>query len=143
MHRILLLILALLTLLALLFNSVSQPEPPKLTPVPALQGQAPDDEEFTTNVLKSTVPVLVDFNAKWCGPCRALKPELEKLTANLNGRLKVYEVDVDTHDDLASYYRATSIPLVILFVGGEPVGGCVGLTNAKELQAMIEPHLPK
>jgi thioredoxin len=142
MNRLLLVLLALVVVLTLMFSSVFKPGPTGLIPVPPLAGDVPDDEFFRTNVLESKTPVLVDFNATWCGPCKALKPELEALEKNMAGRLKIVEIDVDENPDLAMYYRASSIPLVILFVDGAPVGGSVGLASAPELQKMIEPYLP-
>ncbi len=79
-----------------------------------------NNDSFKSEVLESNVPVLVDFWATWCGPCRAFAPTLDKLAAESNGEFKVAKVDVDENEEIAAKYGIQSIPTVIVFKNGEP-----------------------
>jgi thioredoxin 1 len=92
-----------------------------------------DNESFKTEVLASDVPVLVDFWATWCGPCRAFAPTLDKLAAESKGEFKVGKVDVDENEDLAAEYGIQSIPTVIVFKGGQPVFRHTGALTLQDL----------
>ena len=93
-------------------------------------------ENFDTEVLKSDVPVLVDFNAEQCPPCQALHPILEEL-AEEGGDFKIVSVDIDDQDELAEEYEVSSIPCLVVFNGGEETERKVGLQPKKRLQKML------
>jgi thioredoxin 1 len=97
-----------------------------------------DHSNFNQEVEKSTVPVLVDFWAPWCGPCRAVAPALEQLAAKYDGKVKIGKVNVDEEAALASKFRVRSIPTLILFKGGVIVQQVVGLRSVQELEGMLE-----
>ncbi len=92
-----------------------------------------NNDDFKKEVLESSVPVLVDFWATWCGPCRAFAPTLDKLAAESNGEFKVAKVDVDENEEIAAQYGIQSIPTVIVFKGGEPSFRHTGALSLGEL----------
>jgi thioredoxin 1 len=99
--------------------------------------------EFTTanweqEVVKSDKPVLVDFSAVWCGPCRQLAPIIDRIAEQFAGRVKVGKVDVDENQDLAVKYQVMNIPRVLIFKGGDqPVQQLVGLRPERELVQVL------
>ena len=96
---------------------------------------------FDTDVLKSDVPVLVDFWATWCGPCRAIAPALENLSTKFAGKAKIVKVDVDSESEVAEKYGIMSIPALLVFKNGEVVDRMVGAAPEAQLGALIERNL--
>jgi thioredoxin 1 len=101
------------------------------------------DDTFENEVLGSEVPVLVDYWAPWCGPCRMAAPVLEKLADEYEGRLKVCKMNVDENREVASGYRIMSIPTMQLFKNGDLVDQITGVTPnfESDLKRKVEPHL--
>ena len=96
------------------------------------------DQNFETEVLKSTDPVLVDFWAEWCPPCRMLSPTIDKLATDYAGKVKVGKVDTDSNRDVSIKYGIMSIPTVILFRNGEVAQKFVGLRNEREFREALD-----
>ena len=94
--------------------------------------------EFETEVLKSNVPVLVDFYADWCGPCHAIAPTIEALSNEFEGKVKFVKVDVDSNQDVASSYEIMSIPTIMLFENGKIEDSIVGAYPATVYKQHIE-----
>ncbi|GIV01908.1 MAG: thioredoxin [Armatimonadetes bacterium] len=94
--------------------------------------------EFDTKVLQSDVPVLVDFWAEWCGPCKAIGPSVEALASEYAGRAKVYKVDVDSENELAVRYGVVSIPTLLVFKKGQVVDQMVGAAPKEQIAAMLD-----
>ncbi|MDO5700540.1 MAG: thioredoxin [Bowdeniella nasicola] len=104
---------------------------------------APDvtDATFVEEVLQSETPVLVDFWATWCPPCRMMAPIIDEVASELSDKLKVVKLDTDANPSTAGSYGIVSIPTFILFKGGKPVEQIVGGTPKKRLIAALQPHL--
>lgn len=97
--------------------------------------------DFDKVVLQAEVPVLVDFWAVWCGPCKAIAPLVDAMASEYEGRLVVGKVDVDNAPQVAMNYGVRSIPTLLLFKGGQVVGQRVGALSRDKLQAFIEEAL--
>ena len=98
-------------------------------------------ENFVAEVLQSPLPVLVDFWAAWCGPCRAVAPTVEALAVEYAGKLKVVKLDVDEAGDVAGQFGVQSIPTLMLFKGGQPVEQLIGAQSKPAILSKIQPHL--
>ena len=96
------------------------------------------DQSFDTEVIKSQVPVLVDFTATWCGPCKALAPIVEKIANETAGKYKVAKVDIDDCPGVAQKSGIRSVPTVLVFKGGERKAQHVGLTTKENLLKLLE-----
>ena len=95
------------------------------------------DANFEAEVINSEVPVVVDFWAEWCGPCRMLGPVIDELASENVGKVKVGKVDTDNNRETAAKFSITSIPTIIFFKGGEVVKQNVGMVSKGDLQAII------
>lgn len=94
--------------------------------------------EFDTEVLNSEVPVLVDFWAEWCGPCKAIGPSVEQIAQEYQGKAKVFKLNVDTEGEIASRYGVMSIPALFIFKGGKVVEKMVGAAPKAQIAALID-----
>ena len=128
--------------LLLLTGCSDAPPPTPVDPVPAgvvIPAGMPNDVWFHENVLKSDVPVLVDFTATWCPPCQMMKPFVHKIGETYSGRLKVVEVDVDEHPYLADHFQVTGIPRLMVIKGGKIEADEEGLRSYEEILALVKP----
>ena len=99
------------------------------------------DVNFEAEVLKSTLPTLVDFWAAWCGPCKMIAPVVDQLAKEHDGKLRIAKVDVDQNPTLATRFGVMSIPTLILFKNGEPAERLVGYMPKEKLVDRLKPHL--
>lgn len=96
------------------------------------------DTSFESEVLQSKTPVLVDFWAEWCGPCKMLAPILDELATELEGRVKIAKVNIDHHQGLATQHGIRAIPTLLLFKEGQVVDQIVGMRSKRDLKSAIE-----
>jgi thioredoxin 1 len=99
------------------------------------------DNNFDQSVIKSSVPVLVDFWAEWCGPCRRLAPTVDELATDYDGRVLVGKLNVDDNPNVSFRYNIRGIPTLLLFKGGQIVEQVVGLADKASLKKLIEKHV--
>jgi thioredoxin 1 len=99
------------------------------------------DSNFATDVLKASEPVVVDFWAEWCGPCKMIAPHLEEISAAMGGKVKIVKLNIDENQQTAANFQVLSIPTMILFRGGQPVKTVIGAYPKKRLEQELEPAL--
>lgn len=99
------------------------------------------DENFAEEVLSSDVPVLVDFWAEWCGPCKMIAPSVEELAKEFEGKAKIGKLDVDSNQNVASKYGIRSIPSLLIFKNGEVVDQIVGAVPKNHIKSKLEASL--
>lgn len=99
------------------------------------------DAGFDQDVLNSDVPVLVDFWAEWCGPCRMMAPTIEAIADEYSGKVKVGKLNVDQNNNTAFRFQIRSIPTLLLFKGGKVVEQRIGAIGKSDVQRMLEPHV--
>ncbi len=99
-----------------------------------------NENEFTAKVLESELPVLIDFTAAWCGPCKMVSPLVEELAGEWDGRALVYKMDVDVNQATPMQFGVMGIPALLLFVNGEVAARVTGYKPKKQLQKAFEPH---
>ena len=96
------------------------------------------DQNFKSEVLQSKAPVLVDFWAEWCGPCRMVAPVVEKIAQDYAGKLKVGKLNVDDHSEIPTQYGVQSIPTLLIFKGGQEANRLVGFQSEQKLKSVID-----
>src|SRR6476660_4305827 len=97
-----------------------------------------EDNNFQKEVLESTVPVVVDFWAPWCGPCRMLAPTIEKLAGEFEGKVKIGKMNTDENQETPGGLRISAIPTVLIFHGGKEVDRLVGVNTESKFKASLE-----
>jgi len=100
-----------------------------------------DTTNFQDEVLKATEPVLIDFTATWCGPCKMLAPIVEQLAQDWAGKVKIAKLDVDDSPELAGQYQVMGVPTLMLFVNGQPVERLTGYQPKDKIVNKLSPHL--
>ena len=99
------------------------------------------EDTFQADVLDSTQPVLVDFTAVWCGPCKLLDPVVKELAQAWTGHVKVVKLDVDNNPNLAMHYQVMGVPTLMLFKNGQPIERVTGYQPKNRLEKKFQPHL--
>ena len=96
------------------------------------------ETNFQDEVLQSNRPVLVDFWAEWCGPCKMIAPLLDELASEYDGKIKIAKVNIDDHQNLAAQFRVTAIPTLLIFKNGQVVEQMVGAKSKRDLKASLD-----
>jgi thioredoxin 1 len=99
------------------------------------------EANFQAEVLEASQPVLVDYGAVWCGPCKMLDPIVDQLAEEWSGKVKVVKLDVDESPDLAVQYQVMGVPTLMLFVNGQPVQRVTGYQPKDRVAAKFKPHI--
>lgn len=110
---------------------------------PAMAVPEISEQEFEREVLRSELPVLIDFTATWCGPCKTVAPEVDAIARELEGKAKVVKVDIDRSKRIATTLRIQSVPTFMVFHRGRPVAAEQGVLNRKQLRELLDPFLPR
>ncbi len=97
--------------------------------------------DFEEKVLNSDLPVLVDFWAEWCGPCKVIGPFVEEIAKEFEGKAHVYKVDVDKEPELAQKYGVLSIPMLLVFKSGQRVGQMIGAAPKPKIAELLQAHI--
>lgn len=105
------------------------------------QIQAVEDDNFSNQVLEASKPVLVDFWAPWCGPCKAIAPALEAIAAQYSGKIQIVKMNVDDNTQTPSQYGVRGIPTLMLFKDGEVIATQVGAMTQVQLSSFIDNHI--
>lgn len=101
------------------------------------------EQNFEAEVMTSEVPVLIEFGATWCGPCKTVEPELRAFAHEMSSRVKVVQVDIDRSPALAQTLGVRSVPTFVVFHGGRPVDGRQGVIRKADMMSMVERYLPR
>lgn len=107
-------------------------------PVPTIS-----EQEFEREVLRSELPVLIDFTADWCAPCKTVAPEVEAVARELEGKAKVVKIDIDKSKRIATTLRIQAVPTFMVFFKGRPVAADQGVVKRNRLRELVEPFLPR
>ena len=100
-----------------------------------------NDSNFDSEVVKSDEPVLVDFWAEWCGPCKMIAPSVEKISEEYSDKLKVGKLDVDSNPNISSTFGIRSIPTLLIFKNGAPVDQIVGAVSKEVIASKVDNHI--
>lgn len=115
------------------------------TASPASASQVPfvGEKDFESEVLRSELPVLIDFTADWCAPCKQVAPEVEALAKEVEGKAKVVKIDIDKSKRLAQALKIQAVPTFMVFFRGRPVAGEQGVLRRHQLRDLLEPFMPR
>ncbi len=100
-----------------------------------------NSENFQQEIIESTIPVLADFAASWCGPCKRLAPIIDEIASELGSKIKVANIDIDDNQDIASEYNILSVPTLIIFKNGKEVSRNIGLVSKNALLDFINANI--
>ena len=98
-------------------------------------------QDFQTEVIESALPILIEFTADWCPPCKMLAPIINEIAIKYEGKLRVGMLDADINTKIVQQYNVMGLPTLLLFIGGSPVERIVGFTSRERIEAKILPHL--
>jgi thioredoxin len=113
------------------------------TASPASQVPFVTEQDFEREVIRSELPVLIEFTADWCGPCKQVAPEIEALARDVEGKAKVVKIDIDRSKRIATMLRVQAVPTFLVFFKGRPVAGEQGVLRRNQLRELIEPFMPR